>query len=147
MHVRVGTEDDLGNVVNLLADMHATTKLNFPPIDPKKTVDAILKCVREGILLIAQTHDERVVGVLGLQKGSYWFSSHEFIADLVFYVAEDFRASSAGRQLIKAAEAFSDKMKVPLMMSITHGEDPRRKDNLYERTGLKYIGGIFARNL
>lgn len=147
MHIRVATEEDVPNTVGLLADMHKEASLTFPPMDAEKVVKAIFDVVKDGILLLAETHDNRIVGLLALVKSNYWFSNYPFIADLVFYVSPEFRTSSAGYQLIKAAKAFSDKMKVPLMMSVTSGEDPRRKDNLYERSGLKYIGGIFARNL
>lgn len=147
MHTRLGTEEDIPQVMPLLVEFHATIGLNYPPLSTKKTVKQMFDLVREGLLLIAETHDGRLAGILGLTKGQYAFSDYEFIGDVVYYVSEEFRNSSAGIQLMKAAQVISEQMKVPLVMHIFSGVDAKRKDQFYERTGMQYLGGIFAKGM
>lgn len=147
MHIRLGTDEDIPTLMPMLVEFHKTIGLNYPPLSPQKTVAMMFQLVKDGLLLLAETHDKKIAGVLGLNKGQYVFSDHSFIGDVVYYVSETYRASSAGFQLMRAAQTIAEGMNVPLVMHIFSGVDAKRKDAFYERTGMTYLGGIFSRGM
>lgn len=137
------TDKDFTGIYSLLVEMSENTGLKFPTPNWVKIEDLLRNLLSEGVVFVAKVNDE-AVGVIGLQKGSYWWSDEEFLSDAFFYVSKEFRKSRAALLLLERAKTCAKIMGLPICGAIMTGFEPERKDKLYEHSGFKYLGGIWA---
>ena len=144
MDVRLATIKDAPDVFLLLAEMHMNVAedLALPVFSGPKVARKIDDCLRDGAILLSIS-EERIVGILGLLRGSFWYSDAQFVGDAFFYVTPSARTSTAARDLLKAAKLL-EKENLPVLLATVTGKDVDRKDFLYERLGYKKIGSVFA---
>ena len=92
---------------------------------------------------VAETQGE-VVGVLIGQMDALFFSSDRYATDLVFYTHPSHRGHGLNlvRRFLEWAR--NDKKVVDITLQISSGIEVERTQDLYERLGLKFVGGCFV---
>ena len=126
------------DILRLLTRMHEESSLDLPPVNLGKVARALDKCSHIFVALSSGC----VVGVLALSRGEHWFSERQFLGDLVFYVAPEYRATRAAHMLLRLGKEAAIMEELPLMMAVVDGGDLDRKERFYERCGLKKLGSV-----
>lgn len=126
------------DVLRLLVRMHEESGLRLPPVNLGKVARALDKCSHIFVALSSGS----VVGILALVRGEHWFSEREFLGDLVFYVAPEFRATRAAHMLLRLGKEAAIMEELPLMMAVVDGDDLDRKERFYEQCGLRKLGSV-----
>jgi hypothetical protein len=137
------TESDIPHILPLLQEMHETSPLKLPPLSLPKVEATLRNCLRDGVVFLAPRYE----GILALRHCAFWYSDATFLADQVFYVSVHHRKSRHALRLLCAAKAYAKMRNLPLLMATSHGGDVERKNNFYQRSGMRLIGGVFERGL
>jgi GNAT superfamily N-acetyltransferase len=140
--IRPAKLTDLPRLCELAVMMHDESPFPLPPIDADKLIVALMKAT-----VVVWEQNEKVGGFIALQEGTFWYSQERFIADLLFFVQPEFRKSTAGRDLIRAAQTYAKIKELPLFMAPVNGVDVDRKDALYKRLGMRKLGGTYSYGL
>jgi len=129
----------------------------FPLPDPRglRLIGSILKVMEEGLTLVAQTKEGRIVGMIAMDFQRFGWSDEYLLTNEGFYVLPAFRTGKYARtsfMLMEAVERFADSRRhprtgqgLPVQMSIHSGVDTELKDALLRGRGYQYIGGNFRR--
>jgi N-acetylglutamate synthase-like GNAT family acetyltransferase len=140
--IREATQDDVPALMDLLRLMHDEN--GMAPIDVAKVLNHVLHVLRDGRVLVAEI-DGRIVGSLGLELKSWWYSQASFIGDHWFFVSPNHRTSSAAIDLVNAARRLSKRAAVPLLLGVLTPADTERKNLFFRRKfpTLKPVGELF----
>ena len=88
--------------------------------------------------------DGKVVGSIGLNRTSPWYSDAEYIADGWLYVLQEYRKSGVAGMLSDKAKEFAEEKELPLIIGIFSKEDAIAKAGIMNKLGLIAVGGLFA---
>jgi len=113
----------------------------FPAVDPNTCADRVSQWLRWTILA---EQDGDLLGILILDRTSWWWSKDEFIGDRVLFIRPDARNSDICRQFFTIAKKLAASQGLPLIMATINGVEVERKDKLYQRMGFKRMGGTYA---
>ena len=106
MKVRAATKFDLPDIFRMLRSFR-----NQTPIDDMKSCDnepyinKLFTCILAGggVVIVAAKEEEQIVGMIaGVIDSNIWEPELKVLRELVFWVDESSRGSSAGARLIKA---------------------------------------------
>ena len=139
-------ECDLQELSILIFKYTETCPLRLPTPSLKKVIHAFQKCLDTGVIFKAE-RKERIVGLLALYEGEFWYSHSKFLADMAYFVEPSSRSSRFASHLLKSAKEYATMRDLPLLMGVTHGGDVARKDHFYARHGMDRIGGIYCRGM
>jgi hypothetical protein len=140
MEIRSASIFDLSHICALLVRMHKESAFELSEIDPEKFSNAILRAVNSGVVLVA-IEDGRIIGSIGGLQSSEWWSKEPLLGDIWFYVEPESRKTQAAINLVKKFIESGNGMKIKL--GHVYGGDIERKDNFYERLGLKKSGSSY----
>jgi|TARA_R110002020_G_scaffold102221_2_gene240240 N-acetylglutamate synthase-like GNAT family acetyltransferase len=137
MEIRRASIFDFSHICALLANMHEEAEIELPVIDSEKFSGTVLKTINEGIVLIA-VEEGHMIGSIGGVQSSEWWSKEPLLGDVWFYVEPQSRATQAAINLVKEFISSGKGMKIKL--GHIYSGDLDRKDNFFERLGLKKVG-------
>ncbi len=149
MHIRQLTtsEEDFKKVVDFLIENfvpeHKMGKLSASNLNLKKALGWVIFNIKEAAFVV-EDNDGKVVGSIGLNRTSPWYSDAEYIADGWLYVLQEYRKSGVAGMLIDKAKEFAEEKKLPLIIGIFSKEDPIAKADIMNKLGLITVGGLFA---
>lgn len=135
--------DDESEILELLSLMHEDAALELPEIDASKVIERLADATAVWVAIM----QDQIVGVMALQHGALWYTNDKVLGDIVFFVHPAFRASKLGIRLIQRAQDYATELGCPLFLGIVSGVDADRKNALYERLGMRHLGGFFGYNL
>jgi GNAT superfamily N-acetyltransferase len=144
MNIRRATIFDISALAMMLVDMHNQTELNTPKISSEKLINKISEAVHRGVVFVATTDENGIIGSIGGHVGSDWWSEEKFLADNWFYVHPENRKSRAGYLLIKEFMNVAKEAKIPLRLGHIFSGDLERKDKFYTKLGLIKAGIVYV---
>jgi len=144
MNIRRATIFDISALAMMLVDMHNQTELNTPKISSEKLINKISEAIHRGVVFVATTDENGIIGSIGGHVGSDWWSEEKFLADNWFYVHPENRKSRAGYLLIKEFMNVAKEAKIPLRLGHIFSGDLERKDKFYTKLGLIKAGIVYV---
>ena len=118
-------------------------KLSACNLNLKKALDWVVFNIKEAAFVV-EDNNGKVVGSIGLNRTSPWYSDAEYIADGWLYVIKEHRKSGVAGMLIDKAKEFAEEKKLPLIIGIFSKEDAIAKADIMNKLGLITVGGLFA---
>jgi hypothetical protein len=140
MEIKRASIFDFSHVCALLVRMHNEADFELSNIDPEKFSNSVLKMINNGIVLVA-FEEGRMIGSIGGLKSSEWWSTEPVLGDLWFYVEPESRKTKAALNLVKEFMSYGEGMSIKL--GHIYGGDLDRKNNFFERLGLKKAGSSY----
>ena len=137
MQIRKATIFDFSPICGLLHRMHKEVDFCISEISPAKFSSVILHAINQGTVVVA-IKDGHLIGSIGGGYASEWWSEEIILGDVWFYVEPESRSTKAAKELIKEFMELGDGMKIKL--GHMYGADQERKNNFYERLGLRKAG-------
>jgi len=106
MKVRIATKFDLPDIYRMLRSFRNNTPIEFmKDCDNEPYIAKLFTTLLAGagIVLVACNNEEKVVGIIaGIINSNIWEPEIKALRELIFWVDESSRGSSAGARLIKA---------------------------------------------
>ena len=131
--------EDIDGICELLHVMHAENGIGG--LNPVKTLQAVADVIDAGVVLIA-LDGERIVGSVGLQHGTWWYSDDLYVGDLWTFVHPEYRRSKIAPRLVKRAREYARGLGLPLLMAVLTPHQPERAEKLLLRQ-MQPIGRTF----
>ena len=150
MHIRKLTtsDEDFRKVFDFLlenfAPEHKMGRLSAAiDLHLKKALTWVALNIKEAAFVV-EDDDGKVVGSIGLNRTSPWYSDAEYIADGWIYVLPEHRKSGVAGMLVDKAKEFAEEKELPLIIGIFSKEDAIAKAGIMNKLGLITVGGLFA---
>lgn len=154
--VRPARRDDIVPLVEMLGREFVPLVPDAAHFDPARAATVLDRLPR---ILLAEVKDEgsggqatlrrgsgwRVVGCLALRHDCWWWTGTPFVTDMVFFLAEEARASTLARDLLAAGERYAAGQGLPLLIGVLSGEDLARKAEWFGRRGYRALGGLYLK--
>lgn len=139
IRLRVATLSDFPGVLALLMEMADETAMALANWD--KVGAKLSKLLSESNVIVADK-DGRIVGSVGLEHTSWWYSDEGYLADRWTFVTKSERKGLTAARLIKFARNYANAQGLPLAMGVWTKDDTARKNSLFRRY-LRPIGEMF----
>ena len=139
--VRIAQPEDIDGVMALARLMHG--EVGIYPINEVKVRQALLDSVRRG--LIGVIGHPRPYACLCLSMRALWYSDEPYIGEFMFFVHPEHRKSNYARSLIAWAKFVSDKLQMPLALTVFNTKKTASKVKFCERQ-LENVGALFMHN-
>ena len=150
MIIRPVKYEDIDEIIEMGARMHEESAYAFLPFDRDK--------VRHLITTYADNPDTRcglvaeesntLVGMFGGYLTNYFFCNEKLACDILLFVDQKYRGSSAAVRLIRA---FRDWAAVrgarEVCLGVSTDINTERTGKFYERMGFTCVGGIYKQRL
>lgn len=135
---------DASALLELLIDMHEESPVRHSAVHAEKAMNMIVHTICQGFTMIAETEDGELVGSIGGEVVTDWWSVEPLMGDRWFYVKPDHRKSGIAARMVKSfiTEAKRLTGRSP-KMGVVNGADIDRKRKFFERQGLVDAGSIF----
>lgn len=150
MIIRPVRKEDTEQVIDMGARMHEESAYAFLPFDRGKVRSLILSYLENPKthcgLVAEESH--KLIGMLGGYVSPYFFCSELVACDMVLFVDQDFRGSSAAPRLIRAFRQWALKRGArELCLGISTNINTERTGKFYERMGLSFVGALYKQRL
>lgn len=140
--IRRAAKSDIPAILEVLGEMYSKSPIPLGELSVLKAGSSLEAAIDTDVVFVVGTP---IVGVLALRRCTFWYSEGSFLADLVYYVKKDKRASRYAAGLLREAQSYATMRQLPLLMAVTYGEDVARKDAFFQRMGMHRIGGVYQR--
>ena len=139
--VRVATEDDLEEILELGHELHHENGLMS--LDENAIRQAALAAIhgREGIVGVIGKNPIEGMIFLGIRQ--FWYSQDVHLEEMLNFVRVAHRKSRNAIALIEFAKSAATRLGVPLLIGIVSNERTEQKIKLYERRLGKPAGAYF----
>jgi len=143
--IREATESDLPRIVELgsrsLVDGPYAGIIKDVPAQSRKCAQAVLA---GGKILLAESDDGSVVGLLGFILARHHFSDQPYAAELMWYVEPEHRKGGIALQLLWEAEKLAAKMGAETFLFTAPNEDVAA---IYKRFGYTKLEVTYSKNI
>ena len=112
---RANKWEDVVSIHMLLVDMH--TEIGVAAMNSDKVMQRIANVVYDQAAFVTTDRDGVIIGTMGIEKCSLWYSDEESINDLWCYVAKESRGKMVLGQLLLAASRYAENQGVPFYFS------------------------------
>ena len=137
---------DFKNVVDFVVQNfvpeHDMGVLSASNLNLEKGMKWVLFNIREAVFIVED--DGKLIGTIGLNKTSPWYSDAEYLTDGWFYVLPQYRKKGVAGILIEAAKDYAKEKSLPLIVGVFSKEDALGKAGIMNKLGLITVGGLFA---
>jgi len=148
MKIRFGTREDIEVILTLSSELHAESRFKERSIDQKKTrgvIESMLANPAQACILLAQSSDGEIVGLLAGVVMEYFFTQGVMAQDRCFYVQPASRGSSAAVKLLMAFRKWAELRKADeLCVNMSVAIDVDRFNKLMTHMGFNYCGSNFS---
>lgn len=149
--VPVQSPQQLAELIELGARMHAESEFAFLPYDPAKVEHTVKTLASQGRLFLARYENERgeAVGFFFGQVSKYFFNDERIASDLSFYVAPEARGNGVVvLRMIREFERWAKgKGAREVCLGISTGVSIHNTGKLLTRAGYTNMGGTFKRRV
>lgn len=150
MTVRPAKQQDIEQIIEMGARMHAEGAYAFLPYDPDKVRRLIISYLQDSETRcgLVVEHDNALAGMLAGYLTDYFFCDEKLACDMVVFVDRPFRGSSAGARLIRAFRDWAAARGArEVCLGISSGVNADSAGKFYERMGLTHAGDIYKQRL
>ena len=137
---RVGREEDIADIYDLLMAMHK--EVGLVPVDKMKTLRKIVEVIENGMAFLAFA-DKRLVGSVGIAPANFWYSTSTHLQDYWTFVRPGFRKSRIAYNLLKRTKGFASKASIPLAIGVFSPDQAKRKNAMFRRL-FNPVGEMFV---
>jgi len=141
--IREARPADIVPLVEMLGREFVPQAPDAANFDPARAACVMARLPR---IFLALWRDE-LVGCLGLQHGTLWWTGTPIVTDQPLFVAERARASTLAVDLLAAGERYAAARGWPLVITVSSGTDTERKSRWLQRRGFRALGGVHAKGL
>lgn len=154
--ISIPNVDDLAFMVKLGNQMRQESLYkNCKEYDEYSALDFGLKMIalqkfkNSAYIKTAKNSEGIIIGMIVAEAVPYMFSpSEKMIVDHLFYVAPEYRGSSAALRMFKDFERWAISIGAnEISLGVSTGVDPERTDSFYKRMGYLCAGGIYKKYL
>jgi len=142
--VRIGTPEDLDQVMQLALQMH--DEIGMTNVNPQNILKEVYPSLHldRGIMGIIGPSDAIEGGIL-LRVGRFFYSDDDVLEEKGVFIHSGFRSAKGGRarKLCEFAKKTSDSMGMPLLIGVQNDVRTKGKLRLYERQFGEPIGAFF----
>jgi len=135
IHVRVGTPEDLDQVMALAQMMHA--EIGITSLEPQRVLPEIWAALNldRGIMGVIGAPGAPIEGAILLRYGKLFYSDEDILEERGLFVHPEFRAAKGGRAklLCEFAKTASDQLGLKLLIGVMNAQGAEGKIRLYER--------------
>jgi len=89
--------------------------------------------------------DGEIVGSIGLQSTSPWYTEVEYVGDLWLYVIPELRKDGVASTLVGFAKDEADARGMPLMVGLFNDAEVEGKISFFEKMGFRMVGAQFLK--
>lgn len=143
--VRIGTVDDLDQIMSLAMLMH--NEIGISSISHDKILPEIYSALtmNHGLMGVIGEPGDRIQGGILLKIGKLFYSDDDVLEEKGLFIHPEFRRAKGGaaRQLCEFAKKTSDQLGMPLLIGIQNDVRTKGKARLYERQFGMPIGAQF----
>ena len=148
--VRMADELDVPALVALGRAMHAESpRFSGVEFSESKVIDTTRELLRNpwSLVLVAE-RDGAVIGMIAGMVTEYFFGFERYAFDLVFFVSQEHRGSSAAVRLLSEWDRVlaEDGHVREAVLGISTGVNAERTQRLYERLGYRESGSILVKD-
>lgn len=142
-HVRVATPEDFPAWMALVEQLHERCVYQPIPLDRSRCLRAFAQCNNSalGTVLLADGPDGLEGFLIGIAQ-PLWWANAKYATDLAFYASRSGAGASLAKRFLSWAKALPGVAEITL--GVSSGIDPERTGQLYERLGLRRVGGIYT---
>lgn len=139
MQIRMATEEDIGSIFGLFADMSLDHLQGYDTIiDREKIKTSLVSMVRAQSVYLAQTEEGKIVGGMAGTIYPSLLSNDVVMCSMFFYIDKDKRNFTAG--FIKQLEQILSKTGVTrLVIGNPDGNNGPEMDRFYSMLGFKKL--------
>jgi GNAT superfamily N-acetyltransferase len=151
MKVRLFTEADLAPMIALGARMHKESAFAALPYSPSKLTDLGHQALTRPDVIgswVAISEKDELAGMIVVAKTEFYFNTVPYCTDLLFYIAPEYRGSSAAMRLLAFAREWARQQScVQMRFGDTALINSEAVHRLYTRNGFKPGGTLFVADL
>ena len=137
----------------LVNHFHADHSLDggeSPRVHWGKTSWQINNVLLKGVVYVVRSNQE-IIGSLGLEEGSHWWSDDVFLGDSWFFVRPEYRNVKddlkPSNMLLEAGMKLAEEKNIPIIMGIYKIGSIDKAEKLLLNKGFHQIGGTYYNNL
>lgn len=142
MRVRRAGIHEIGAIIDLLIAMHVENGLFS--LSEAKMARQVRQLVLQGSCY-AVLDGDRIVGIVGLDVATPWYSDERHVGDYFLFIHPDYRSTDAGDLLIEAGDAWAAERGMKYLSGPVTPDRPEVKMRWYRSRGFKLIGGLFLK--
>jgi GNAT superfamily N-acetyltransferase len=150
MIIRAAQDKDSDEIIELGLRMHKESAYAFLPFECEKLrrlIASYLSDFESQCGLVAEENDV-IVGMLGGYLTDYFFCNEKMACDMILYVVQEYRGSSAAARLIRAFRLWAVEHGAREMcLGISSNINTERTGRFYERMGFTHCGGVYKQRL
>jgi GNAT superfamily N-acetyltransferase len=150
MVIRPVRYEDIDEIIEMGARMHAESAYDFLPFDRDKVrhlITTYAENPESRCVLVAEEKDI-LVGMFGGYLTNYFFCNETLACDITLFVAQEYRGSSAAVRLIRAFRDWAAARGArEICLGVSTDVNRERTGKFYERMGFARVGGIYKQRL
>lgn len=148
MQIRFATNDDLEILAQMGKELFFESRFRNLTLNEekgKKGIKTMIEDQASCCVLLAETSEKKIVGMLLGYANEYFFCDSIMAQDRYFYVQPKSRGTSAAVKLLLAFRKWAELRKVnELCINMSVAIEPERFDKLMKHLGFQYCGSNFS---
>lgn len=144
--IRKINENDIPALIELGQQMHRESAYAFLPYQEDKVQQFIIDIINDTetqCALVAEKNDI-LIGMIAGYIIDYFFCDELLACDMVLFIKKSHRGGLTAFRLARAFRQWAQQQgAVELSLGISTNIHPQRTGQLYQKMGLKYVGGLY----
>jgi GNAT superfamily N-acetyltransferase len=150
MVIRPGRHEDIERLIEMGERMHNEGAYSFLPFDHEKVRQLIISYINDSETscgLVAEEHSIPI-GMFAGFVTDYFFCSEKVACDMILYVDQEYRGSSAAVRLIGAFRDWArERGAREVCLGVSTQINAETTGRFYEKMGLSLSGGLYKQRL
>lgn len=152
MRIAFAEQEDTENLVQMGARMMALSRFSAMPCRHDKLRRTIEHAIANPgyMLALARSGDESLAGFHLASMQEYFFADGWYAQSISFFVAPEYRGSSAALRLLRALQKWGERQgarEIVAGTGVSDGTTLARMDRFMRHAGLRQVGGLYSRVL
>jgi len=139
MEIGLVDPEDFEELLIFVINVPRKLEYPVPEVDVAKLAYKLGTAVSEGLVLVYKV-EGKIVGVLALEENNPWWSTHEFLNNLVFFIEPEHRSFKATRSLLEQARDYAKIESKTLSINLMGNHRNESKIRLMNRLGFGVYG-------
>lgn len=150
MILRSPKYEDVGQLIEMGARMHAESAYAFLPYDREKVRRLIVSCIEDPETQCGLVAEEGhvLVGMIAGYLTDYFFCDEKIACDMLLFIDQRYRGGFTAVRLIRGFEQWAVAHDArELCLGVSTNINIESTGKFYERMGFTHVGGVYKRRL
>ena len=150
MIIRLPKYEDVDQLIEMGARMHAESAYAFLPYDREKVRRLIVSCIEdpETQCGVVAEEDYILVGMIGGYLADYFFCDEMVACDILLFIDQKYRGGFTAARLIRGFEKWAVARGArEVCLGVSTNINIESTGKFYERMGFTRVGGVYKRRL